>query len=62
LGALMRPRKAKPSPQGSYGQWSPCRITKSSVRQYASRPCTGTLRHGDVFFFKRKQDCKRITI
>ncbi|PLW30761.1 hypothetical protein PCASD_15404 [Puccinia coronata f. sp. avenae] len=29
LGALMRPRKAKPLPQGSYGQRSPRRVTES---------------------------------
>ncbi|PLW33025.1 hypothetical protein PCANC_20549 [Puccinia coronata f. sp. avenae] len=32
LGALMRPRKAKPSPQGSYGQRSPRRVTESLER------------------------------
>jgi hypothetical protein len=46
-GALMWPRKSKPSPQGSYGQRSPGRVIKSSLRRYAPRPCTVTLRHGD---------------
>jgi hypothetical protein len=47
-------RKAKPLPQGSYGQRSPCRVMKLSLRRYAGHPCNGHTVSWGHFFEKKK--------